>query len=153
MHAPSRGRAGSPARRRRGPAASNPPACPRAGGAVARARLPGLLGWRSLPHVWNDGLTAALAALRPFIARDLRLGCAHAAVVRTAHLIALSGAQIPLAALAGRLGEGTVLGGGLVWLGAAVALLDPPGGSASRLSGPRPRTGDGCGTAVRPFPA
>jgi len=81
------------------------------------------LAWVSLLHVWNDGLTAGLTVLLPFIAADLHLGYARAGLLRTAHILAMSGAQIPLAALAGRAGERAVLGLGLAWFGGACAAL------------------------------
>jgi FSR family fosmidomycin resistance protein-like MFS transporter len=81
------------------------------------------LVWASVLHVWNDGLTAALTVLLPFMASELRLGYAQAALLRTAHLTAVSAAQIPLAALTTGVGEAAVLGGGLVWFGASFVAL------------------------------
>ncbi len=90
---------------------------------AARTRLGGELAWASLLHVWNDGLTAALTVLLPFVAADLHLGYAQAALLRTAHLTALTVTQIPLTALSGAVGETGILGGGLVWFGAAYLAL------------------------------
>lgn len=75
------------------------------------------LAWASLLHFWNDGLTAALTLLLPFIAIDLHLGYAQAAFLRTAHLLALSGAQLPIAALTSSAWETVALGGSLAWFG------------------------------------
>lgn len=81
------------------------------------------LAWASLLHFWNDGLTAALTLLLPFIAIDLHLGYAQAALLRTAHLIALSGAQLPIAALTSSAWEPVVLGGSLAWFGLSYVAL------------------------------
>ncbi len=96
---------------------------------MAERRRPAAeLAWASLLHLWNDGLTAALTLL-PFVAADLRLGYAQAALLRTAHLVAPNAAQIPLAALtvtqiplaalSGAVDEADILGGGLAWFGAS----------------------------------
>jgi len=81
------------------------------------------LAWASLLHLWNDGLTAALTVLLPFVAADLHLGYAQAALLRTMHLAALTVTQIPLATLAGVARETAVLGGGLTWFGASYLVL------------------------------
>jgi MFS family permease len=81
------------------------------------------LPWASLLHLWNDGLTAALTVLLPLVAADLHLGYAQVALVRSTHLAALAAAQIPIAALAGAARETAVLGGGLIWFGAAYLAL------------------------------
>lgn len=95
---------------------------------LAVGRQAGEFAWASLLHVWNDGLTAALTVLLPFVAADLHLGYAQAAIMRTAHITALAAAQIPLAALASGARETAVLGGGLIWFGAAYLAL---GGAAT----------------------
>lgn len=77
------------------------------------------LAWASLLHFWNDGLTAALTLLLPYIAVDLHLGYAQAASLRTAHLLVLSAAQIPIAAFASAAREIAALGGSLTWFGAS----------------------------------
>ncbi len=57
------------------------------------------------------------------MAVDLQLGYAQAASLRTAHLLVLSAAQIPIAASASAARETAVLGGSLTWFGASYVAL------------------------------
>jgi FSR family fosmidomycin resistance protein-like MFS transporter len=69
----------------------------------------------SLAHFLNDGLTAAVTTLLPFIAADLTLSYSQAGAVKSALSGAISLSQLPAGFLATYAGEAALLGLGLGW--------------------------------------
>lgn len=81
------------------------------------------LFWASAAHFVNDGLSAAVTLLLPFIAADLALSYAEAGVVKSALNALISLTQLPSGLIAARTGEAMLLGLGLGWFSLSFLLV------------------------------
>ena len=82
-----------------------------------------VLFWASATHFLNDGLSAAVTLLLPFIAADLALSYGEAGVVKAALNGLISLTQLPAGVVAGKTGEAILLAIGLGWFSISFLLV------------------------------